>query len=49
MDPLILNPDKTHRLSTGVMLFLGYGLLRDPIGAFPPGRGRISFEVFEKI
>ena len=49
MDPLVLNPDKKHRLSTGVMLFLGYGLLRDAVGAFPLGRGSISFEVFEKI
>ena len=43
MDPLVLNPDKTHRVSTGVMLFLGYGLLRDPIGAFPRGRGTHKF------
>ena len=49
MDPLVLNPDKKHRLSTGVMLFQGYGLLRDAVGAFPRGRGSISFEVFEKI
>ena len=50
MDPLVLNPDKKHRLSTGVMLFLGYGLLRDAVwGRFLEAGGRISFEVFEKI
>ena len=46
MDPLVLNPDKKHRLSTGVMLFLGYGLLRDAVGAFP--RGRVIYNQIQK-